>query len=99
MNFINFKKLADSIRLSEDETQQKVEEMNRQVVAERLRNLQLQRKLEIVERNRNNQNIEFRKCERNFQEQRLLHIRQFKIANYEAVNFSFFFFKFKFHSF
>lgn len=71
--------------------QQKVEEMNRQVIAERLRNLQLVRKLEIVERNRNNQNVEYRKIERNYQEQRLLQAKQFKIANYESVNFYFFF--------
>ncbi|KAL3998697.1 hypothetical protein ACH3XW_16070 [Acanthocheilonema viteae] len=77
-------KLANSIRLSGNEIQQKVEEMNRQVIAERLRNLQLIRKLEIVERNRNNQNVEYRKLERNYQEQCLLHMRQFKIANYES---------------
>lgn len=69
--------------------QQKLGEMNRQVVAERLRNLQLIRKLEIVERNRNNENIEYRKVERNYQEQRLLHMRQHKIANYESVSYFF----------
>ncbi|CAG9536049.1 unnamed protein product [Cercopithifilaria johnstoni] len=79
-----YQKLANSIRLSGNEMQQKVEEMNRQVVAERLRNLQLIRKLEIIERNRNTENVEHKKVARNYQQQRLLHMRQFKIANYES---------------
>ncbi|EJW87170.1 hypothetical protein WUBG_01920 [Wuchereria bancrofti] len=79
-----YQKLANSIHLNGNEMQEKVEEMNRQVVAERLRNLQLIRKLEIVERNRNNENVEYRKIEKNYQEQRLLHLKQLKIANYES---------------
>uniref|UniRef100_A0A158Q734 Nucleoprotein TPR n=1 Tax=Elaeophora elaphi TaxID=1147741 RepID=A0A158Q734_9BILA len=84
MEIEEYQKLANSVRLNGSEMQQKIEEMNRQVVAERLRNLQLTRKLEIVERNRNTQNAEYRKVERNYQEQHLLHIRQLKIANYES---------------
>ncbi|VDN94945.1 unnamed protein product [Brugia pahangi] len=79
-----YQKLANSIHLNGNEMQEKVEEMNRQVIAERLRNLQLIRKLEIVERNRNNENVEYRKIEKNYQEQRLLHLKQLKIANYES---------------
>ncbi|VDO24731.1 unnamed protein product, partial [Brugia timori] len=79
-----YQKLANSIHLNGNEMQEKVEEMNRQVIAERLRNLQLIRKLEIVERNRNNENVEYRKIEKNYQEQRLLHLKQLKTANYES---------------
>lgn len=87
---MNLKKLTNSIRLSGNEMEQKLEEMNRQVIAERLRNLQLNRKLDIVENNRNNESTEYRRLEKNYQEQRLLHAKQLKIANYESVNFSFF---------
>uniref|UniRef100_A0A915Q455 Nucleoprotein TPR/MLP1 domain-containing protein n=1 Tax=Setaria digitata TaxID=48799 RepID=A0A915Q455_9BILA len=79
-----YKKLSDSIRLNGSEVEQKLEEMNRQVVAERLRNLQLVRKLEIVEFNRKNENVEHKKVEKSYEEQRLLHAKQVKIANYES---------------
>ncbi|MCP9260394.1 hypothetical protein DINM_003748 [Dirofilaria immitis] len=55
---------TENYEIEIEEYQQKLEEMNRQIIAERLRNLQLVRKIEIVESNRNNQNIEYRKLEK-----------------------------------
>ncbi|VDK89515.1 unnamed protein product, partial [Onchocerca ochengi] len=81
-----YQKLADSICLNGDEMKQKLEEMNRQVIAERIQNLQLVRKLEIIEQNRNNQEMEYRKLERDYQEQRLLHdLASIEIARLQTL--------------
>ncbi|VDN01812.1 unnamed protein product [Thelazia callipaeda] len=79
-----YKKMAEYMKLSGNVIEQKMEEMNRQVVAERLRNLRLVHKLQIIERNRKKESLEFKRLQKNHEEQRLLHAKQLKTANYES---------------
>ncbi|VDN24586.1 unnamed protein product [Gongylonema pulchrum] len=76
-------RLAESIRLNGGDAERKLEEMNRQMIAERLRNLQLMRKLQTIERNRADESTRHAKLQKSYEEQRFAHVKQLKIASYE----------------
>ncbi|VDK33531.1 unnamed protein product, partial [Gongylonema pulchrum] len=78
-----YQRLAESIRLNGGDAERKHEEMNRQMIAERLRNLQLMRKLQTIERNRADENTRYAKLQKSYEEQRFAHAKQLKIASYE----------------
>lgn len=79
--------MAESVRLSGDELARRLEEASRRLVAERIHNAQSARKLQIVERCRNEERELCAKLRHKLNENISLHARQIKLANYEAVCF------------
>uniref|UniRef100_A0A915C359 Uncharacterized protein n=1 Tax=Parascaris univalens TaxID=6257 RepID=A0A915C359_PARUN len=79
-----YKRVAESVRLSGDELARRLEEASRRLVAERIHSAQSARKLQIVERCRNEERELYAKLRHKLNENISLHARQIKLANYEA---------------
>ncbi|VDK42697.1 unnamed protein product [Anisakis simplex] len=79
-----YKRICESVRLNGDELQRRLEETSRRLIVERIQSARSFRKIQVLERSRNEAREQCAKLRRRLNENISLHSRQMKLANYEA---------------